>query len=165
MTLKHLTLLVILFLSAFSMQAQDNVQPAEIPSFTFFTLADNSPFTQRELITSGRIVLVFFDPGCSHCQEEIGAIGENLDKFKDASFYFITMQDKPLILEFVGKYGKKLKGKNNVTFLHDGNYEFIGKFNPTEYPSLYVYSAANKRLVKYLHGPTKINTILAAVNP
>lgn len=146
------------------MQAQDNVQPVEIPAFTFFKLDDNTPFTQRELPASGRVVLVFFDPGCGHCQEEAEAIGNNLDKFKDASFYFIAMQDKPLIQAFVDKYGKKLTGKKNVTFLHDGNYEFISKFNPAEYPSLYVYSA-NKRLVKYLHGPKKINTILAVVNP
>ena len=165
MSLKHFTLLAALFLLAFSMQAQSNAQPSEIPAFTFFKLEDNAPFTQQELPASGRVVLVFFDPGCGHCQEEAEAIGNNLDKFKDASFYFITMQDKPLIQEFVDKYGKKLTGKGNVTFLHDSNYEFIGKFNPTEFPSLYVYSATNKRLVKYLHGPKKINTILAVVNP
>lgn len=140
------------------------MQPAKIPAFTFFKLADGTPFTKSELPASGRVVLVFFDPGCGHCQEEAEAIGNNLDRFKDASFYFIAMQDKPLIQEFIAKYGKKLKGKSNVTFLHDGNYEFISKFNPSEYPSLYVYSA-NGQLVKYLHGPKEINTILAVVNP
>lgn len=158
-------LVALLFFAAFSLKAQNNTPPTEIPPFTFFTLEDNSPFTADELVKSGRVVLVFFDPGCGHCQQEAEAIGDHLDQFKNASFYFIAMQDKPLINAFVDKYGKKLKDRSNVTFLHDGNYEFISKFNPAEYPSLYVYSATNKRLVKYLHGPTKINTILATVNP
>ncbi len=155
--------MMVVLLPIFYLKAQGRTQPVEIPAFTFFKLGDNSLFTQQDLSSKGKIVLIFFDPGCGHCQEEVEAIGDNVDKFKDASFYFITMQDKPLIQEFVDKYGKKLKGRSNVTFLHDGKYEFITKFNPSEYPSLYVYSA-NKRLLKYLHGPKNVNTIVAVVN-
>lgn len=139
-------------------------QPAAtVPEFTFYTLDNNKPFTQHHLPVNGRSVFVFFDPDCGHCQEEISEIGAHLAQFRQASFFLVAMQDKPIIHHFLGKYGTKLLGKKNVTVLHDAKYEFIRKFSPSQYPSLFVYGP-DRKLIRYLDGPKKIKTILDAVN-
>jgi peroxiredoxin len=136
--------------------------PFDIPEFTLFRLDDNKVFTRAQLSTTDQLVLIFFDPGCGHCQREASLIGEHLAQFKNTSFYFISMQDKHLIRTFQETFGKKLKNKPNVHFLHDSKYEFMGKFNPLEYPSIYIYNK-EKRLVQYLHGNIPFERIKAVL--
>lgn len=159
--LKYLLMMVLVSVTGM-VCAQNALPPAAIPEFTVYDM-DSKPFTRNDFPKKGKIVIIFYDPGCGYCQKEAQTIGKNYDKFKDASFYFVSMQDKPLIQEFMDKYGGNLMGKSNVKFLHDANYEFINKFHPKEFPSTYVY-AANHRLVKYLHGDTSIKTFIAVVN-
>jgi peroxiredoxin len=143
-----------------------NKVPFDIPDFTLYRLDDNKAFTKSSLSHTDQLVLIFFDPSCRYCQEEASMIGKNLELFKNTSFYFISMQDKHLIKNFRETFGKQLKNKSNVHFLHDSRYEFMGKFNPVEYPSVFVYSP-NKRLVQYLHGNIpfdKLKTVLGVKN-
>jgi hypothetical protein len=48
----------------------------------------------------------------------------------------------------MSKYGKNLKDKKNVTILQDPQYEFMRKFRPRKYPSMFLYSA-KKELIMY----------------
>lgn len=138
--------------------------PSLLPDFTVYDMQDQA-FTPADMPTEGRLVVIFYDPGCGYCQKEAVAIGENYERFKHASLYFVAMQDKPLIEEFIQKYGTLLQDKPNVRFLRDANYEFIDKFNPREYPSTYVFSAANRRLVRYLSGDTPIGVLISVASP
>ena len=61
--------------------------------------------------------------------------------------YLITLDSKKVLDAFMGSYGKNLLNKKNVLLLQDTNNEFIGKFGPKKYPSLFLYSAAQKLLV------------------
>ncbi len=138
--------------------------PEVLPDFTVYDLNDKA-FTQADMATEGRLVIIFYDPGCGYCQKEAVAIGKQYERFKQASLYFVAMQDKPIIEEFIRQYGKDLLGKPNVHFLRDADYEFIDKFNPKEYPSTYVFSATNRRLIRYLSGDTPIGTLISVANP
>lgn len=138
--------------------------PDVLPDFTVYDM-DDQPFTQKDLATEGRLVIVFYDPGCGYCQKEAVAIGQQYERFKQASLYFVAMQDKPIIEQFIQQYGKDLVGKPNVRFLRDANYEFIEKFSPKEYPSTYVFSATSRRLIRYLSGDTPIGTLISVVSP
>ena len=52
------------------------------------------------------------------------------------------------IAAFMGKYGENLKDKKNVTILQDPKYDFMLKFKPRKYPSIFLYSA-KKELIMY----------------
>lgn len=159
---KHIAFLSFLFM-AMGVQAQQEL-PSVLPDFTVYDLNDNA-FTQADVAKEGRLVVVFFDPGCGYCQKETVAIGKNYERFQNATLYFVAMQDKPLIEAFIQQYGQALQDKQNVHFLRDANYEFIDKFNPREFPSTYVFSAGNQRLIRYLSGDTPISTLISVVNP
>ncbi|WP_345230184.1 TlpA family protein disulfide reductase [Olivibacter ginsenosidimutans] len=157
-------ILVILFLSVTSACAQKNPVSKEIPEFTFFNVNNDAPFTRNNLASNGKnIVFLFFDPGCSHCQQEVLALGKNYNNLKDINLYFVAMQEKNLINAFMAMYGGELKGKKNVVLLQDKNYEFIGKFKPTQYPAVFVYGA-NKQLKSYWDGEKKVEDIIKALN-
>lgn len=162
MRLVHIILVPLLFV-AFIVQGQQEL-PAVLPDFTLYGMTGDE-FKPSDMATEGRLIVIFYDPGCGYCQKETVAIGKNYDRFKNASLYFVAMQDKPLIDEFIQKYGQELHNKPNVHFLRDANYEFIDKFNPREYPSTYVFSASNRRLIRYLSGDTPIGTLIAVANP
>ena len=157
-------IIVILGLAIFSLptSAQSGAVPYDLPDFTFYGLDDDKALTKKQLPLSDKIVLIFFDPSCRYCQEEAVIIGKNLALFKNTSFYFVSMQDKHLLKVFRDTHGKQLKGKQNVHFLHDTRFEFMGKFNPLEYPSMFVYSK-EKKLLQYLHGNISLDRIKTAL--
>lgn len=163
MRIIYLLLFIPVLLACMSVQAQHQL-PAELPDFTLYDLEGNE-FKSEDMAKTGRLIVVFYDPGCGFCQKEVTAIGQNYERFENANLYFVAMQDKPLIAEFAQTYGKALQEKPNVKFLHDADYEFINKFNPKEYPSTYVFSAANRRLIRYLSGDTPIGALISVASP
>ena len=52
----------------------------------------------------------------------------------------------------MNKYRSNLNGKKNVTLLQDLKNEFIDKFKPRKYPSMFLYSA-EKKLIDYEDNP------------
>lgn len=137
-------------------------QQQKMPDFTF-TRLDEHPFKKSDIDSSKNSVLILFDTSCSHCQAEIADIGKKYNSFKNVNFYLITLDEKKEIDIFMNKYGKVLKNKPNVTLLKDSFREFIPKFNPTKYPSVYVYST-NLTLIEYFGGETDVKKIVAAAN-
>lgn len=119
---------------------------ATIPSFNFVK-QDKSAFTNKNLVAGKMIFFVFFDASCDHCQHAIQYINEHQQDFNNAAVYLITI-DNPTTTElFLNKYGSNLKSKKNVTVLRDINNEFIRKFGPRKYPSMFLYSAQQKLLL------------------
>src|SRR5690606_12566164 len=110
-------------------QPRAGTEPAAtIPDFTFYILKSVVRFTKADLATAGNIVLILFDPTCSHCQHEANDIGQNYDRVKSAHFYFVSMNDPALMASFLNTWAKPLVGKDNVEVLYDSSAEFINKF-------------------------------------
>lgn len=157
-------LLGLLFTTVTACAQKNNQVPSEIPEFTFYTIDKDAPFTRNNFTSNGQnIAILFFDPGCSHCQQEVMALGKNYNSIKDVQIYMVAMQEKNLINAFMTMYGGDLRGKKNVTLLHDKNYEFIAKFKPTQYPATFVYGS-DMKLKTYWDGEKKIADILKALN-
>lgn len=135
--------------------------PYTIPEFTFYRM-DDTPFTRNDLSRTTHIVFVFFSTTCHHCQDETRAIGENFSDFSQSTLYFISREEKGEIEQFMNVYGKDLKDKANVHVLRDPRSEFIVKFSPSQYPSVYVYTPT-RRLVKHFSGETPIEEITAVL--
>lgn len=160
-----LYMITLLFIINVEAYAQKNTQvPKDIPEFTFYTVDRDAPFTRNNLANNGKnIVFLFFDPGCSHCQQEARTLGKNYNKVKNINFYFVAMQEKNLINAFMAMYADELKGKKNVLVLHDKNYEFIGKFKPTRYPATFVFGT-DKKLKAYWDGDKTEQDMINTIN-
>ncbi len=122
--------------------------PAEtIPDFNFLRL-NKSSFTNNNLEPGKMLFFIFFDSECEHCQRTIQHVNQHYQDFKKAAIYLITLDNAENINRFMSKYGNKLISKKNVTLLQDFKNEFIWKFRPRKYPSIFLYSA-KKKLILY----------------
>ena len=118
-----------------------------IPQFTFFK-TDKTPFTDKDLAQDKKAFFIFYDSDCEHCRHAIQFINSHIEAFSKATVCILTVDSKEKIEPFMDKYGSQLLGEKNVTILQDLNNEFIIKFKPRKYPSLFLYSA-NKQLMMY----------------
>ena len=136
--------------------------PQTIPDLTFFKM-NGQPFLKKDLTKSKKIVIVFFDITCDHCQEELKAISHKIDEFKNTEFYLVSMDNIQGIHAFMKKFAPKMNGRANVTLLTDLNRQFLDKFKPAQYPATYVYGS-NWKLIKYFKQNSKISDIISTVN-
>jgi peroxiredoxin len=133
-----------------------------IPHFQFFKL-DNASFTDNDLPKGKMIFFMFLDPDCDHCQHAIKTIGEQYQAFKKTAVLLISLGEKSKINHFMDTYGSKLKGEKNVTVLEDKLQQFITKFNPVRYPSMFLYSAERK-LLDYEDNPESVFRLVNTIN-
>ena len=64
---------------------------------------------------------------------------------------------------FMNTYGSKLKREKNVTVLQDKLQQFIAKFKPVRYPSMFLYSS-EKKLIDYEDNPESVFRLVNAIN-
>ena len=135
---------------------------ATIPEFYFFKL-NKSSFTNKNLASGKMIFFVFFDTDCDHCQHAIQYISQHSEEFKKSAVYLITLDGPEKITPFMSKYGKNLKDSKNITILQDLKNEFLPKFKPRKYPSLFLYSP-NKELMMYDDNPQNLFRFTQQIN-
>ena len=64
-----------------------------------------------------------------------------------------------MLYSILSIYGKPFLNKENVIVLQDVLYEFIPKFQPVKYPSVFLYDK-NKKLVLYEKDDKKMLNVL-----
>jgi thiol-disulfide isomerase/thioredoxin len=139
----------ILVFSIFIIGTVSAQKPAEIlPDFTFFKLTDNKPFTEKDLPKGKMLFFIFFDPECGHCQHSIQYIGKQYQHFKKAAVYLVTLENPDKVKYFMDTYGRNLKNQPNLMILRDLNQQFLPRFKPRKYPSMFLYSP-QKKLIDY----------------
>ncbi len=155
-------LLLLFVTSGISAQILSKPPAQVIPEFKFFRL-NNMPFTNQDLPGAKLIFFMFVDPDCDHCQHAIEAIGEHYTPFQKTAFYIVSLFDQNKINHFMDTYGSKLKGKKNITVLQDKLQQFILKFNPRKYPSMFLFSSKRK-LIDYEDTPESVPVLSKAIN-
>ena len=122
--------------------------PAQtIPDFSFSKF-DKTSFTNKNLATGKPLFFFFFDCDCDHCQHAMANLNEHYKDYKKAAIYLISLDDQQKIQAFMTKYAPAVTGQKNVTMLQDTRNEFIAKFKPIRYPSMFLYST-DKKLLDY----------------
>ena len=137
-------------------------QPETIPEFTFFKF-DKTPFTNKNLEPNKLIFICFFDVSCDHCQRAIGKISDHYKEFGKAAVYLVTLDQKESVKNFLNKYGKNIPGKKHITILHDLQNQFIIKFRPVKYPSMFLYGK-NKKLIRYDDHEENVSQFIKDIN-
>ena len=152
------TLVLILLIS---LQASAQEIAKTIPDFTFYTLRGDS-FSNKDL-TNGKILFfVFFDSDCDHCQHAVAAINKNQKEFKNVAVYLISLDDQQKINRFMNSYGPALIAGKNVTILQDVKNDFLPKFKPRKYPSMFLF-AKDGKLIVYEDNPENVFRIVKQI--
>ena len=138
--------LAILICFLFSYSGVSAQVPANsVPGFTFFKM-DGKRFKNNELTLGKKSVFLFFDATCIHCQKAISFFNKHHSELKHTSTYLISLDAKATMQAFLKKYAGSLLKDKNVLTLQDMNNEFILKFKPRKYPSMFLYSEKQKLL-------------------
>lgn len=162
---KYILRILLLFIIFSIIPAKTSAQrvPAQtIPDFTFYKL-NGQPFSRKNLTKSKKLVIVFFDVTCDHCQKELKAISEKIERFKKVEIYLVSMDNVQGIENFMKKYAPEMRGRANVTLLTDLNRQFIERFAPIQFPATYIYGS-NWRLIKYFGQNSKVADIVSTVD-
>ncbi len=140
---RYLLVWVLLGLSV----AEAQVPAATIPPFSF-SKHDKTLFTNKDLAAGKKIFFIFFDTECDHCRHAITYMNGHHQGLNNAAVYLLTLDEPAKTRGFLKQHGNHLLNKKNVTILRDYRNEFINKFRPRKYPSLFLYSA-DKKLILY----------------
>jgi peroxiredoxin len=106
----------------------------QMPGFNI-TKTDGTKLAFKQL--TGKVMVVFFNPGCDHCQREAKLISEHKDVIKDYQVYFVSPEPMDSIAKF--SYDYKLVEKN-VHFGQGNAPEIINAVGPiTTVPTIFIY--------------------------
>jgi hypothetical protein len=136
----------LLFFSLIPYCGKGQIAAKTIPEFVFFRL-NKEPFTNKNLETGKMSLFVFFDAGCEHCQHVVQSINKHGEELKKVSVYLISLDNLQTINGFMHLNAPDIKNRKNVIILQDIRNEFIRKFGPTNYPSIYLYSPNNQLMI------------------
>ncbi|HSN60034.1 MAG TPA: redoxin domain-containing protein [Ferruginibacter sp.] len=155
-------LLVILLCCLVSKVAFAQNPVATIPAFCFSRF-DKTVFTNENLSKGRMVFFVFFDTECDHCRHAIQYISQHYNDFSKTAIYLVTVENLNRAIIYLTKNGNNLLAKNNVMLLQDTHSEFIRKFRPRKYPSLFLYSE-KKQLLLYDDEPGHLPNFAQRIN-
>jgi thiol-disulfide isomerase/thioredoxin len=118
------------------------------------TKPDGSTVSLRSV--SGKVVLIFFNPDCDHCQREATQISERKQVFRNHAVYFISIDPMDSIVKFSRNYNLI---ENNFLFTQangDDVYNTVGPLPSV--PAIFIYD--DKKFIKRLEGEVKLEEIM-----
>lgn len=130
-------------------------QARQIPAFRFERLQSKSTFTEKEITAGKKSLFIFFDISCLHCQEAIALFNKDASRLNSTSLYLVTLDAAEPALRFLSQHANNFYLNKNVTLLRDINNEFIARFQPFKYPSIFLYSKTQK-LELYSYEPADV---------
>jgi hypothetical protein len=131
---------------------QSLVPAQTIPVFDFVYVSGSAvggegrTFTNKDLVPRAKSFFFFFDADCEHCQHAMANLNLTAGSYKHTAFYLVTLDDPAKATKFLQQYGSHLVGRRAVTLLHDKSMEFVNRFKPRKYPSMFLFSADGKLL-------------------
>jgi len=134
-------------------------QLEKIPGFEFLTL-EQKPFTKANLKPNLNTIFVYFNSECDFCQLEAQSISDNLEKFKNVQFIFVSTEPIETIKQFLEQYN--LNNQDNITFLYDNDNTFSNRFDASSIPYILIYNS-KQSLIKKHKGQLNANGILRAL--
>jgi thiol-disulfide isomerase/thioredoxin len=132
----------------------DNIKM--LKNFCALNIVNDNEFCIN-LLPNKPIILMFMNPECDHCQEEIKQIKRNKDKLKDISILLITSAPIKQVTDFYFVNG--LSNLSNLQFLSDENMNITNDFDVHAIPSIFLYNDKRELVYKF-NGEIKIEALL-----
>jgi thioredoxin-related protein len=162
--MKKYLLLVVLTSVMLNVYSQNDSTQAPYKRFPTFPpvkllLPDSiSYFTKTDLSKKSPVMLMLFNPGCSHCQHETEEIIKNIDRFKGKQIVMATMMPFDSMMTFREKY--KLAQFNNIIVAQDTHFFLPPYFMVNSLPFLAFYNK-KKELISVFEGSMPIEKVIA----
>lgn len=104
---------------------------------------------------TGNTMLIFFNPGCDHCEREAEQIKLRKQLFAQHQVYFISTVDAAELNAFAAKY--ELTDENFIFAQADAAAVFESVGNLPSVPAIFIYK--NKQFVKRFDGETSLDVV------
>lgn len=132
--------------------AETSQEINDLPSLNI-VLTNGDAVSLRE--ATRKVVLIFFNPDCDHCQREAEQIKNRKQLFANHMVYFISTESPESLIAFSKKYD--LTDKNFVFAQADAAAVFESVGNLPSVPAIFIYN--NKKLMKRFDGETSLDVI------
>ncbi|MEY2648685.1 MAG: hypothetical protein RL282_1398 [Bacteroidota bacterium] len=122
-------------------------QVKTLPVFNFVRMDNDAPYTQKNILPGKKTFFIFFDTECPHCMQAISEYNDNEKAMNNINMVMITRDPKKDVVPFLKNFGPKLIVKQNVTVLSDKNNQFIARFLPRKFPSMFLFNKKNQLML------------------
>ena len=116
-----------------------------VPTFVFESLYNQTQSTSDIPRYKGYVIQIF-NPGCEACNEEANNYSKHNDSLQNICFIMLSSDSIHKIKDFALKH--QLYNTDNFFFGHIDAKEFERNFGSTPIPSLFIYDADRKLIVK-----------------
>lgn len=140
--MKKLLFAVLLF------SISSSAQVRSIPNFRFVRMDNGADYTPSNLTVGKKTFFIFFDTECPHCFRSITEYNKNHLAMNNLNIVMVTRNMKDEAIDFLKKVGPVLYTKKNTVLVYDQYNQFIGKFLPKKYPSMFLFGP-NRQLIFY----------------
>jgi len=133
---------------------KENIQTFH--EFCAFNVGDNQKFC-TESLPKQPILLLFMDPECDFCREEIKQIKEQQNLLDNVSILLISIVQKKQAADFYSDY--QLNQLNNIRLLIDEDVIISKFFDIKTIPTVFIYDK-NKKLIFNHKGEIKVEAFI-----
>lgn len=160
--MNKITLLVFSLLMTASVFSQEQQEPPfkKFPTYppVKLLLPDSTSFyTKEHLPKKSAVLLMLFNPQCSHCQHETEAIIEHIDALKRVQIVMATNMPFDSMMNFRERYS--LYKYKNIIVAQDTHYFLPTFFMIRNLPFLAFYNR-NKELITTVEGSVPIEKVI-----
>jgi thiol-disulfide isomerase/thioredoxin len=155
--------LLILSICISGVRAQTENEPPykkspTVPAFNLLAI-DSTIITKDKLTTNKPTMIMYFNPGCEHCQHQMEDLIAHKEELKDIQIVMATYAPMPELAEFIAKY--KVAEFPNIRIGRDTKYMMQPFFKIGGLPYQALYDA-NEKLITTYEGNVKIETLLGS---
>jgi thioredoxin-related protein len=151
---------LLLIASAFAQVDTTKLPYQKFPTYppVKLLLADSlTYYTKADLPKKSAVMLMIFNPECSHCQHETEEIIKNIEEFKNIQIVMVTMMPLADLRAFKEKY--KLDQFENIVVTKDPNFFLATFYMLHNLPFLAFYNK-KKELISVFEGSMPIEKVL-----
>lgn len=158
--MKKLIFILSLIIAAGCTQAQNNAKIQNIPPYKILT-ADSTYRTQANLKKGQPVMIIYFSPDCSHCQQLMYDMKGQMKDFSKIQIVMITDAMYKLVKGFHRDFGIS-QYPNIVVGTEQSSYDIINYYNVKMTPYIAIYNHSGK-LVKAYDKVPKMKELAATV--
>lgn len=120
-------------------------------------LKSDSSLITKDQLKNKPVLIMYFSPGCHHCQHQMEDMIKRLDDFKKIRIVLATYQPMEELIEFQNKY--QLHQYSNIQAGRDTKFFIVPFFKIRSLPYLALYNKKGN-LITTFEGNVKVDTLI-----
>jgi len=137
-------------------------QVKKMPDFRFIHLSGAGTFSPKDLKPGKKTLFLFFDTECPHCMQALSAWNENHAAMDGINTVLLTMDPPSAAIPFLRNFADRIIAKKHVVTAIDTDRQFIARFLPRKYPSMFLFSEKGD-LLQYTDEEKDIPSIIRSI--